>query len=347
MSDKDSKTEQATPHKLRESRRKGQVARSKEIPSTLIFLAAVIYFWIQWDWLVDEIKTIIIVPAELYNMEFKQALSAWADYALGRIIYTIVLPFSFLILITGIIGNVLQFGVPFSFDPILPKYSKIDPVEGFKRIFSMKSVIKTLFSIFKIIIAGVILLFIARMAIEAFILDVKQCNVLCMKDTMETLIKYMVLALLTFLIIIAILDFIFQKHQFSKDQMMSKDEIKREYKSREGDPEIKGQRRQLQRELLNQDIGEKIKMSRLLVAGHRYMIAIQYDDEMPLPLILSIGQGGTARQMTDIAKKENIPIIANPRLAELLKEEGEVDQYIPESSISGIVQAIQQAAAEQ
>ena len=347
MSDKDSKTEQATPYKLKESRRKGQVARSKEIPSSLILIFAILYFWARWDWLVEELKTLIIVPSELYTLEFTQALSAWADYALDTIIYTIALPFSFLILLAAILGNVLQFGVPFSFEPVLPKYSKIDPVAGFKRIFSIKSVVKTLFSLFKIIIATIIILFVTRMAIEAFILDVKQCNVLCMKDTMETLIKYMVLALLIFLIIIAILDFIFQKYQFLKDQMMTKDEIKREYKNREGDPEIKGQRKALQRELLNQDIGEKIKMSRLLIAGHRYMIAIQYDDDMPLPLILSIGQGGTARQMTEIAKKEKVPIIANPRLAELLKDEGEIDQYIPESSISGIVQAIQQAAAEQ
>lgn len=237
----------------------------------------------------------------------------------------------------------MQFGVPFSFDPVLPKYQKIDPVQGFKRIFSIKSVIKTLFSVFKIIIAGIIIIFITRMAIEAMIIDVKQCNVICMKETMEDLIFKMVMALLIFLIIIAILDFIFQKSQFLKEQMMTKDEIKREYKNREGDPEIKGQRRSLQREMLNTDIGERIKKSRLLIAGHRYVIAIQYDSEMPLPLILAMGIGGTARQMTDIAKKENVAIIADPKLAETLKADGTIDQYIPESAIAGIVKAIQQA----
>lgn len=344
---KDSKTEQATPYKLKQSRKKGQVARSKEVPSVVILIFVTLYFWAKWDWLVEELKNVIIVPSELYNLEFRQALGAWADYALNDVIYTIALPFSFLIMIAAIIGNVMQFGVPFSFDPIKPNYQKIDPVQGFKRIFSIKSVIKTLFSIFKVTIAGIILIFIARMAIEAMIVDVKQCNVICMKDTMQTLIFKLVIALLIFLIIIAILDFIFQRQQFLKEQMMTKDEIKREYKNREGDPEIKGQRRSLQREMLNTDVGEKIKKSRLLIAGIRHVIAIQYDEEMPLPLILAIGVGGTAKQMTAIAKKENIAIIADPRLATKLQEDGEIDQYIPESAIAGIVKAIQAASKQQ
>ena len=347
MSDQDSKTEKPTPYKLKQARKKGQVARSKEVPSALILLFAVIYFWFRWDWLVEELKDVIIVPSELYNMEFHRALGAWADYALNKILTVLVLPFSFFILIAAIIGNLIQFGFLFSFEPIIPKYQKIDPVQGFKRIFSIKSVIKVLFSIFKVIIGMFILYVIIRIAVPAYIVDVDQCNVICMKDTMETLIKYLAVAMLIFLIIIAVLDFIFQKHQFLKEQMMTKDELKREYKNREGDPEIKGQLKSIQREMLNQDIGERIKSSRLLVAGHRYMIAIQYNEEMPLPMILAIGQGGTARQMTDIAKKERVPIIADAKLAETLKEDGEIDQYIPQSAITGIVKAIQQAMNQQ
>lgn len=344
---KDSKTEKPTPHRLREVRKKGQVPKSKEVPSALILLFAAIYFWVGWDSVLESLKELMGMPAIIYQMEFPRAIATMWEYTRDHLVYPIVLPFAVLMMFAGILGNILQFGIIFSFEPIKPTMEKIDPFKGVKRIFSMKQLIKTLFNVFKVVIATIIIYFLTRMTITNFMHDVGQCEVECMQLLTQIMISYIVIALLIFLIIIAILDFIFQKNQFMKDQQMSKDEIKREMKQQEGDPQIKGKRRSEQREMLNQDIGERIRKSRVVIGGSHLAIALQFDQETPMPIILAIGKGDVARRMALTAKREHIPIHIDPDTAKIIEKEGEIDQYIPKEAIQGVVQAIKMTESSQ
>lgn len=337
---KDSKTEKPTPHRLREVRKKGQVAQSKEVTSVFILLFATIYFWVAWDGLLESFKELMGFPAIIYEKGFAQAMQALWVYTKDEFIYPVVFPFALLMLFAGILGNILQFGIIFSFEPIKPSIDKINPIKGVERIFSMKQLVKVLFSILKVVVATIIIYFLVRMTITNFMRDIGQCDVPCQLALTEIMISYIVIALLILLIILAILDLIFQKNQFMKDQRMSKDEIKREMKQQEGDPHIKGKRKSDQREMLNQDIGEKIKKSRVIIVGSNLTVALQFDDETPLPIILAIAKGDVARRMISIAKKEHVPIHTDAETAKILDKDGEIDQYIPRSSIQGVVKAI-------
>jgi type III secretion protein U len=342
--DKDSKTEEPTHHKLREARKKAQVARSEEFAPTFMLVFAVLYFWFGWDSMFNNIKEVISSISFIYTMDFPLALDNVIDKVMSKVIYSIVLPFTILMLVAGILGNVLQTGILFSVDPIIPKGDKINPIKGFGRIFSIKQIIKTLFSIIKIAGMSIIIVYVIRLGIRDYMHNISQCDVNCQVLVFQSLLKKLIMILLPILIIVAAMDFIFQRFQFMKDQRMTKDEVKREYKNQEGDPEIKGARKEEQRKMLEQDVNKRIKESRVIIAGINLAVALKYDDELPLPILLAIGKGRMSFKMIEIANKERVKIIADADLASKLANDGDIDQYIPSSAIEGAARAIQQAA---
>jgi type III secretion protein U len=347
VSDKDSQTEEPTAQKLRKAREKGQVARSEEFAPTFMFLFAVMYFWFGWDWLFGNIKELLTSVSFIYTMDFNLALSNMLDVVVKKVIYTIALPFAIMMLVAGILGNVLQTGLVLSLDPVMPKIDKINPLKGFGRIFSVKQVIKTLFSSLKIIGMSIIIVYVVRLGIGEYMHAVSQCDISCQFLVFQALLKKLIMILLPILIVVALMDFMFQKAQFTKDQRMTKDEVKREYKSQEGDPEIKGARKAEQMKMLEQDISKKVKESRVLVAGINLVIALKYDEDLPLPILLAIGKDRMSFKMIEIANKERVKIIADPELAMKLASDGTIDQYVPSSTIKDVARVIQQAVAEE
>ena len=342
MSDKDSKTEEPTSQKLKDARKKGQVARSEEFAPTLMFLFAVMYFWFGWDSMFVNIKEVFTSISFIYTMDFPLALDNIIDNVMSKVIYSIILPFAILMLIAGILGNVLQTGILFSVDPIIPKGEKIDPMKGFGRVFSIKQVIKTLLSIVKIMGMSIIIVYVVRLGIQDYMHDISQCDVRCQMLVFQTLLKKLIMILLPILIIVAAIDFMFQKSQFTKDQRMTKDEVKREYKSQEGDPEIKGARKEEQRKMLEQDLNKKVKESRVVIVGMNLAVALKYNEDLPLPILLAIGKNRMSFKMIEIANKERVKIIADPDLAMKLANDGTIDQYIPSKTIEGVARAIQE-----
>lgn len=344
--DKDSKTEEPTHQKLKQARDKGQVARSEEFAPTVMFLFAVMYFWFGWDGLFANIKEVFESFSFIYTVEFTVALDNIIDKVMSKVIYAIILPFSLLMLAAGIIGNVLQTGFIFSFDPVTPRGEKISPIKGFGRIFSVKQVVKTLLSSLKIIGMSLIIVYIVRLGITDYMHDISQCDVNCQMLVFQSLLKKLIMILLPILIIVAAIDVMFQRAQFTKDQRMTKDEIKREYKNQEGDPEIKGARREEQRKMLEQDMSKKIKESRVLVAGVNLVVALKYEEDLPLPILMAIGKDRMSFKMIEIANKEKVKIVADPELATKLANDGDIDQYIPSSTIQDVARVLQQASSE-
>jgi type III secretion protein U len=342
--DKDSKTEEPTWQKLKKAREKGQVARSEEFAPTVMFLFAVMYFWFGWDWLFANIKEVFESFSFVYTMDFALALDNIIDKVMSKVIYSIILPFSLLMLAAGVIGNVLQTGFIFSFDPVTPRGEKIDPIKGFGRIFSVKQLVKTLLATLKIIGMSIIIVYIVRLGITDYMHDIVQCDIKCQMLVFQSLLKKLIMILLPILIMVAAIDFMFQRVQFMKDQRMTKDEVKREYKNQEGDPEIKGARREEQRRMLEQDMSKKIKESRVLVAGINLVVALKYEEDLPLPILMAIGKDRMSFKMIEIANKEKVKIVADPELAMKLSNEGDIDQYIPSSTIEAVARVIQQAS---
>lgn len=341
------KSEKATPKKLREARKRAQVPRSKDIPSVILLLFAALYIWLTWDWTLEQLKEMFLVVPQLIGMNFYQALSTGFTAILGHALWGLAIPFSMFLLVAGILGNIIQFGFVFSFDPIIPRPDKINPAEGAKRIFSMRQFVDTLLSLAKTIIVGIILLVVLRGGMQELLHPIEQCNVECQQQVTEHLMSKLIFIILPILLALAVLDYLFQYSQFMKEQRMTKDEVKRENKEVYGDPHVRGARAGIRREMAEQDIQARIRTARMIVLDMGLAIAVQYEaDKTPLPIIVAIGKGNMARKMTEIAQKERVPLISDPALAQKLADEGKIDQYIPDSTISQVARALQKAAAQ-
>ncbi len=341
------KTEKATPRKLDKAREKGQVARSNDIPSIFVLVTAFVYIWFTWDWTVKKLQDFFTIIPQLYTLEFHKALQIGLKTIVYDGLFTIAIPFSMATLLAGLIGNVAQFGFLLSFEAIIPRPDKISFSSGFKRIFSGKQFITTLLSLAKTLVVGFILLMILHTGMKELLHEVKQCDVNCEYEIVVYLLKKMLFFILPALIVLAIFDYLYQRTQFLKDQRMTKEEIKHEQKDTFGDPHVRGARHGLRRELAEQDIQQRIRTARLLILDMGIAIALQYEQGVtPLPIIVAIGKGMMARKMVEIAVKENIPLVTNPGLAQDLADQGKVDQYIPEDTVSRVAQAMRQTTAQ-
>lgn len=335
------KTEKATPQKLRDAKKKGQVPNSKDIPGALILLSLTIYLWVMGDWIIAKMAELYIISYQLPTLPFNQALSAAIKLSLEIGLFTIVLPIVGVATVMGILGNIVQFGIIFSFDPLIPRLSKVNPGEGFKRIFSMKQVVNTLLSLLKTLAIGIALYIVMRVGFVQYMNEIKQCDIPCQKEITTELLKQLMMMILPLIIVLATLDLLFQKMQFEKDQRMTKEEIKREMKDAYGDPHVRGARQGMRRELTEQDIQARIKTARLVIIDIGLAIALYYEQDVtPLPVIVAIGKAGMARKMIEIAQLENVPIISDARLVADLIEEGKIDQYIPTSTLDRVAKAM-------
>ena len=335
------KTEKATPQKLRDAKKKGQVPNSKDIPGALILLSLTIYLWVMGDWIIAKMAELYIISYQLPTLPFNQALSAAIKLSLEIGLFTIVLPIVGVATVMGILGNIVQFGIIFSFDPLIPRLSKVNPGEGFKRIFSMKQVVNTLLSLLKTLAIGIALYIVMRVGFVQYMNEIKQCDIPCQKEITTELLKQLMMMILPLIIVLATLDLLFQKMQFEKDQRMTKEEIKREMKDAYGDPHVRGARQGMRRELTEQDIQARIKTARLVIIDIGLAIALYYEQDVtPLPVIVAIGKAGMARKMIEIAQIENVPIISDARLVADLIEEGKIDQYIPTSTLDRVAKAM-------
>lgn len=341
------KSEKATPKKLREARKRAQVPRSKDIPSVTLLLFAALYIWLTWDWTLEQLKEMFLVVPQLIGMNFYQALSTGFTALLQHALWGLAIPYSMFLVIAGILGNIIQFGFVFSFDPIIPRPEKINPAEGAKRIFSMRQFVETLLSLAKTILVAIVLLIVLHGGMKELLHPIEQCNVECQQQVTEHLMSKLIFIILPILLTLAVLDYLFQYAQFMKEQRMTKDEVKRENKEVYGDPHVRGARAGIRREMAEQDIQARIRTARMIVLDMGLAVAIQYEaDKTPLPIIVAIGKGNMARKMIEIAQKERVALISDPSLAQKLADEGKIDQYIPDSTIPQVARALQKAAAK-
>lgn len=339
--DKSSKTEQATPKKLRDARKKGQVPKSKDVVSFTILVLLILYFIFFWDSIEDDLKTLILLPKEVLLLDFDTATFILAKKIGSLALFGILLPISLLTIVGGILGNVFQVGFIFSWDPVSPKLSKLNPIAGFKRIFSIKQLKTTFISLLKIIAISIVFYFVFYEFLSQAIFDLSICGIECQKIILGIFVKKMIISILMILLITTVIDIIIQKTEFQKEQKMSKEDIKRERKNMDGDPMVKSELRRLRREVANDDVKQKIKDSRVLIYSSGVSIVLKYEAGVtPLPIITSIGKAKMADKMLEIARAEKISMHESFKLVQLILSKGSVDQYIPEESIEGVAFAL-------
>ncbi|MGY0215956.1 type III secretion system export apparatus subunit SctU [Endozoicomonadaceae bacterium StTr2] len=330
------KTEEPTPKKLRDARKKGQVAKSKEVSGTVGMVAVLGLLWAMSDTYMNAIKEMLLLPPSVYNEEFLEALELVVEGILEQAL-TLILPLVVVAMFSAIIGNVMQFGFLIAFESIKPDIKKISPVAGVKKIFAIKNLVEFFKSILKIALLSVVVYYVIHGSIGDLI-NLPHCGSSCILPVVGVLMKKLLMYAMIAFVIIAIADFMFEKQQFTKQNKMSKDEVKREHKESEGNQEIKGKRKQIHQEMINST--DDVKKSDVVIKNPtRIAIGLHYKKgKTPLPIVMAKGTNTNAKYILAIAKKYDIPVMENVPLARNLMAHAELASYIPADLIEPVAE---------
>lgn len=338
------KTEQPTPKKLRDARKKGQVASSKEVASTALILSILSYLWLMSGAIMDDLRDLMNVPILLLDAPFGFALQQ-ALAGVGSIMVRILVPILGLVIVVAILSYFFQFGLLFSFEPLKPSLKKLNPFEGVKRIVSMKTLVEFIKSIIKITVLFLVLFVVIRDSIRDLVL-LPYCGTNCILPVLGNLLRQLIMVAAIVFVIVAAADLLYQRHAHTKKLMMTKDEVKREFKEMEGDPHIKAKRKQIHQEMLAQNIVNSVKRASVVVTNPtRIAVALRYKQgETPLPVVVAKGENLLARRMIEIAREEGVPVMENVPLARALHEQVQIDQYIPADLIEATAEVLRWVA---
>ncbi|MFC4293089.1 flagellar biosynthesis protein FlhB [Sphingorhabdus arenilitoris] len=351
--DSGDKTELPTPKKLRDARKKGDVAKSKDVSLGLLTLAWFVLIALGASYISTEIYHFFEQTLDsTAETDFSHALrsTAWAGVMLlMKLSLIILVPIALL----GLFAEYLQVGPVITSEKMKPSLDKLNPVEGLKRMFGMEGLAELVKTLVKVIVVCIIAYAILQMALRDVFNFVslsettpvggqrQQIALAAAKFNYSLTLTFLGLVVIMFLLV-GVLDRIYQKHRFTKKMMMSMRDIRKEHKDDEGDPHIKSQRRELQQQWANQNaIGAAGSASALLVNPTHIAIALDYDEtECPIPVIAAKGQGDIAAAMRAEAERCEVPIIRNIAQARKLWARGEIGEMVPEDMFDAIAEII-------
>lgn len=343
------KTEKATPKKLRDARKKGQVAKSQDLPSAFTFIVSIWVVLGMSNYLYNYLGGFLVSTFHLISQN-NLAHSLPELYIQSAIVIFIAsIPSLLLVSMIGVAVNFLAVGPVFSMEVFKFDIKKFDPVQNLKAKFKLKTLVELIKSCLKISIACYIIYDVMYQSlpvlIKAVSLPITGALLIFNTFLLEVVIKVGL-----FFIVIAVADYVYQKRSFSTEMKMEKFEVKQEYKNTEGDPQIKGKRRQLAQEIAYQEgPAAGIKHAQAVVTNPTHLaIAIGYRREIDVaPYVLAMGQGELAERMIKIAGEYNIPIVRNINLAHTLWDEGELYEFVPEGTYEAIAEILRWLASLQ
>lgn len=334
------KTEQPTAKRLRDSRKKGDVAYSKDFTQTLLILAIFGYLLGNSGNIVERLGQMILLPGTLLRINFQDAADTLVFELLSSAAW-VVLPFLGIVLGVGIFADAMQVGILFAFEKLKPSGKKLNVLSNAKNIFSKKNLVEFLKSALKIGVLSTLLATLIRDAVP-ILTSIPQAGLAGLGQVVATLLKTMLVHIGLAYTLIALADFVWQRFNYRKGLMMSKDEVKQEYKQMEGDPHIKHQRKQLHQEMQQNTAVQSARDATVLVTNPTHLaVALRYDeDETPLPLILAKGEGALAQRMMEAAREAGVPVMQNIPLARALTAQGEAGQYIPSELVEPVAEVL-------
>ena len=338
MADTD-KTEEASPKKLEDARKEGNVPKSQDTATFISLVITLIVLWALFQYIVTKIENLYLYYVTFYNQELTindiMAISLHTIIQMVLMLLPLLLP----VVIAGIIANVSQFGFNFTTKPLIPKFSKLNPIKGFKNVISLKKIIDGTKMTFKAFITlGVSFYFFFKFAGE-----LQSVVMLGYFDQLQWLKSKMILIIsitLAIFFIFAVIDFIWTRYNYKKENRMSKYEVKQEHKQLEGSPEIKQRIAQIRREMGKKRMLSEVKTADVVVTNPtHYSVALRYDTTKEnAPKVVAKGVNYLAFKIREIAQQENIPIIARPEVAREIYKIVDIDQEIPPALFTAVVE---------
>ncbi|MEM9071961.1 MAG: type III secretion system export apparatus subunit SctU [Myxococcota bacterium] len=338
------KTEEATPKKLRDARKRGEVPRSKDLGTAAVVLATAGAMTASAPFVLRTLEESLRLSFRAAAGELpgdprilRAALSLGVDAALPVVLAA---------LLAGTVVSFLQVGPLVTADPIKPKFERLDPIKGLKNLFSQRQLIELIKTLLKIGIVGAVAWTVLRDGLRG-VVSLTGRDALGTLEAAGELVTALMFRVGGALLAVAILDLFYQRWRHRRDQRMSKDEVKREYKESEGDPHAKQQRERLHREIIDHDTVEQVRAADVLVVNPTHIaVALRYEEGVTdAPEVIAQGQEHLARRMIEAAREAGVPIMRDVPLARALFEL-ELGEAIPEALYEAVAAVLKAAWAE-
>lgn len=335
------KTEEATPKRLREARKKGQVAKSRDLNTIIILIAAFALIAAMIPYVYKLFNQILVESFQFVS------LTTIADEKLLQFLreafmtfLKATLPYILVIVGVSIAVGFLQIGPIFSAEPIKPQWKRLSIVENVKNMFKMTTLVELIKNIIKVVLVFYLAYYVIKTNLVQILLTTN-ADLLQSTQVAGSVITSFLIRVFVVFIIVAILDVMVQRWHYKKQLRMTKEEVKREYKQDEGDPIIKSVRKQLHQELAMGDTRQAVSASDAVITNPTHVaVAVKYDDkEMMAPQIMAKGQRWFAEKIKEFAKETGTPIIENPPLAWSLVEL-DVGDEIPEELYQTVAEVL-------
>ncbi|CAH8710146.1 flagellar biosynthesis protein FlhB [Paenibacillus thiaminolyticus] len=336
------KTEKATPKKRQESRKKGQVAKSSDLSGASILLAC-FFCLLMFGSFYKERVFDLFADSLQHRLTMNVTIGNVTDYfsqifLKGLIVLAPVFLAAFLM---GLIANYAQIGFLFTGEPMKMKLSKINPIQGFKRIFSLRSVVEFLKSILKLAAIAVIV-YLSLWGERDRIVQMSHVPLNDILSYTAQITLSLGLKIGAALFAIAIMDYMYQRYDHEKSMRMSKQDIKDEYKKTEGDPLIKGKIKERQRRMAMMRMMQEVPKADVIITNPtHFAVALKYDgSEMEAPQVIAKGQDYVALRIKQIAKENGVLTMENKPLARALFERTEIGEAIPADLFQAVAEVL-------
>lgn len=344
-SDPESKTEEATPRKLEEARKKGDVAKSPDVAAAMSLAGAVAVLLIGGGYFSQQMaEDMLPFLAEPHAMI--GGLQAGAGVEIGMRAVWAVTPFlaalMLAVIIGGVGGNLAQSGFLFTAEKLKPKWSTLSPMSGFKRIYGPDGIVQFIKTFLKLVAIGAVCWWVLKPHAREFE------NLAAMSPAMilpfaRDLAGSLMIAALIFLGFTAGADFIWQKFRFAKRMRMTKEEMKEDFKQTEGDPHVKGKLRQIRMQRSRQRMMQAVPTATVIVTNPtHYSVALRYEPDQgdAAPICVAKGVDAVALRIRELARESGVPVVENVPLARALYAAVDVDEVIPREHFEAAAKVI-------
>ncbi len=343
MADSGSKTEKATPKKRRDQRKEGNVLQSKDVASLVTFAGSFFALSIFLEGM--------IVSIAQFMIRFLGIAGTMTDTSNGNVItlsslfaVTLaksLLPFLLVCVLLGILGSGMQTRFLFATKNLKPKFSRLNPLEGFKKLFSMQNIVELVKSILKLIVL-IVLTYSMLKADMASTVKTMQLDIAKSVAFTFSMLKTLIIRIVIAFVAIAALDYLYQWWSFERKLRMSKQEVKEEYKQTEGNPEIKGRIKNLQQQRARMRMMQAVPDADVIIRNPtHFAVALKYDiDQNSAPIVLAKGQDELALRIIAVGEERKVPVIENRPLARALYAETEINGEIPPEHYGAVAEIL-------
>ncbi|WP_407353240.1 type III secretion system export apparatus subunit SctU [Luteimonas sp. R10] len=343
MAEKDQgadKTEKPTPKKIRDARKEGNVAKSKELTSTVLVLGWIAGAWMLMGFMHTRISALFDQSLEAVGAPFFETLPRLGYLAFQTLLW-LTLPLMLLAMLLAAVTEFLQVGPIASMKKLTPNLDKLNPAEGIKKMFSMDNLVELIKSVLKSAALLGIGYVVLRGMLEG-LLKLPYATPAAMGSAIWHALKWIVIWTVAVFFFVSALDVWYQKFSYIKKLKMSRRDIKQEVKENEGDPYVKQRRKQLHQEWSQQNMLSSVRKSSVVVTNPTHIaVALQYEHgETDLPVVVAKGEGHFAEMIKQAAEEAGVPILQNIPLARGLNEKVELDDYIGNEFFEAVAEVL-------